>query len=196
MDIVKIVEIFALVTGVPYIILEVMQKDTMWYFGLATGLACAVSFYIQSLWASMGLNIYYVVMSIWGLYQWRKDSNVLHAEDEGKATIHLTRMSWKTVVWSLAIFVVGTAVLITVLHLLHDQESNLDAVVTVMSAIAMYWLGKSYPYHWVIWIVADALLVGLCLKMEMYWMTALYLVYIASAIYGFFHWRKNGAYVA
>lgn len=32
MDIVKVIEIFALVTGVPYIVLEVLQKNSMWYF--------------------------------------------------------------------------------------------------------------------------------------------------------------------
>ena len=41
MDIIGIIEVFALVTGVPYIVLEVLQKNGMWYFGIATGLACA-----------------------------------------------------------------------------------------------------------------------------------------------------------
>ena len=72
MDIIGIIEVFALVTGVPYIVLEVLQKNGMWYFGIATGLACAYSFAIQHVWSNMSLNIYYVVMSVWGLYQWRK----------------------------------------------------------------------------------------------------------------------------
>ena len=70
MDIIKIIEIFALVTGVPYIVLEVLQKNSMWYFGIATGLACAYSFGVQHLWSNMALNLYYVVMSFWGLFQW------------------------------------------------------------------------------------------------------------------------------
>ena len=73
MDIVKVIEIFALVTGVPYIVLEVLQKNSMWYFGIATGLACAYSFAVQHLWSNMALNIYYVGMSVWFLYQWRKE---------------------------------------------------------------------------------------------------------------------------
>ena len=47
MDIIGIIEVFALVTGVPYIVLEVLQKNGMWYFGIATGLACAYSFAIH-----------------------------------------------------------------------------------------------------------------------------------------------------
>ena len=193
--IIKAIEIFALVTGVPYIVLEVMQKNAMWYFGIATGIACAYSFAVQHLWASMSLNIYYVGMSIWGLYQWKKDSEKLKA-GESEAIIHLTKVSMKTVVWSIVIFIAGTAALIALLHVLHDQESSMDAVVTVMSAIAMFWLGRSYPQHWLIWIVADLLLTILCFRTGMYWMTALYAVYIISAVIGFFHWRKRGTYIS
>ena len=72
--IIKGIEIFALFSGLVYIILEVLQKNVMWYFGIATGLACAFQFYCQDVWASMGLNIYYVAVSVWGLIQWKRDS--------------------------------------------------------------------------------------------------------------------------
>ena len=84
MDIIGIIEVFALVTGVPYIVLEVLQKNGMWYFGIATGLACAYSFAIQHVWSNMSLNLYYVVMSVWGLYQWRKDSRLLEGDGGGQ----------------------------------------------------------------------------------------------------------------
>lgn len=201
-NLIQIIEIIALLTGVPYIILEVLQKDSMWYFGIATGIACAVSFAVQNLWASMGLNIYYVGMSIWGLYQWKKDEAKLtvakneHRNDDSKKGIHLTSINVRTVIWSAVLFIVGTAVLIATLRLLHDKESSMDAVITVMSAIAMFWLGKSYPQHWLIWIVSDCLLTALCFRSGMYWMTALYGAYIISAVIGFFHWRRNGEYVS
>ncbi len=63
MDIVQIIEIIALVLGIPYMICEVLQKNEMWYFGMVTSTACAIQFYLESNWANMGLNIYYVVMA-------------------------------------------------------------------------------------------------------------------------------------
>ena len=74
MDIVQIIEIVALVMGIPYMIFEVLQKNTMWYFGFFTSTACAIQFFLESNWANMGLNIYYVGMAFWGLYKWKKDS--------------------------------------------------------------------------------------------------------------------------
>lgn len=194
MDIIQIIEIFALATGVPYIILEILQKNSMWYFGIATGLACAYSFAVQHLWSNMALNLYYVVMSVWGLYQWRKDSKALEDNPE-QAEVHLTRMTWTTASWSAGIFIAGTAFLLWLLGRMNDSNAVLDAVSTMMSVVATYWLGRSIPHHWLIWIVADIILVVMCFSEGQYWLTALYSAYVASAAYGLFHWLKKGAYV-
>lgn len=220
---VRAIEIFALLTGLPYIVLEVLQKNAMWWFGIATGLACAVSFGVQHLWASMGLNIYYVAISFWGLHQWRKDRLRLEAGlgevsrssttsqaqvsssapmeerggvDELGAKVHLNRLSVRTAVTSAGIFIGGTILLVALLRLLGGSETSLDAAIAVMSAVATFWLAKSYRQHWCIWLLADALCTFLCFKSGLYWMTALYLAYAASALAGMRHWRRNGAYVS
>ena len=192
MDLIKAIEIFAFVTGIIYLILEIKQKNFMWVIGILTGVACAYSFGVQRLWASMGLNIYYVVVSVWGLYKWRKDSAKL---DDG-TEVHLAVLSKKTMLVSALIFVLGTALMVWLLHALGDSSTILDAVVTVMSAIATWWLAKSYPQQWLLWILADALSFALCLTSGMYWMAVLYLAYAASAVYGWYYWRKKGKYVA
>lgn len=197
--IIQAIEIFAMVTGIVYIVLEVFQKNTMWFFGIAMGLSCAFSFGVQHVWAQMALNLYYVGMSVWGIIQWRKDASRLGADRaDGKtaAVIHLRRLDKRTVLWSLFALVAGTALLIGALHLLDGSESHLDAVVTVMSAIAMYWLARTYPEEWLVWILADTLLTILCLRTQMYWMAALYASYVLAAIYGWFYWRRHGEYVS
>lgn len=196
MDIVKAIEIFALVTGIPYIILEVMQKNSMWYFGIASGIGCAVSFAIQGLWASMGLNIYYVFMSLWGLYQWKKDSDSLAMESASSSAVHLSRLTPGIIAWSAAVFLAGLAGLIALLSFLNDTETVWDAVVTMMSVVGTYWLAKAYLPHWIIWIVSDLLLIVLCAMTGMFWMSLLYLAYTISSVVGLVHWRRNGVYVA
>ena len=66
MDWIQAIEIFALVTGVIYLVLEILQKNAMWVVGILTSAACAFSFAYQQVWASMGLNLYYVAMSVVG----------------------------------------------------------------------------------------------------------------------------------
>lgn len=190
MDIILIIEIIALVMGIPYMVLEVLQKNTMWYFGIFTSTACAIQFFLESNWANMALNIYYVGMAFFGLYQWRKDSAAVEAD------VHLTRLTPKTALWSALLFIVGSGALVWALHLLHDSNPWMDAISTCMCVIGMIWLAKAIPYHWILWVIADSILVVMCLMAGKYWMTLLYLAYVIASTYGFFHWRKRGEYVS
>ena len=82
--VIQAIEIFALVTGVVYLVLEILQKNSMWVVGILTSTACAFEFAITHVWASMGLNLYYVVVSVIGFIQWRKASEAV-----GEGEIHL-----------------------------------------------------------------------------------------------------------
>lgn len=191
MDWVQAIEIFALVTGVIYLVLEILQKDAMWVVGILTSTACACSFAYQHVWASMGLNIYYVVMSVVGLVQWRKDGSKV-----AEGAIHLNPLTKKTVLWSAVLFVLGSLAMIWLLRAIGDAEPRLDGTATVLSIIGTWWLAQSYLQQWLIWIVADILTTTLCLVTGQYWMALLYLAYIGSAVYGYIHWKKKGIMVA
>lgn len=190
---IKIIEIFALVTGLAYLVLEIQQKNLMWVLGILTGIACSFSFAVQHLYASTGLNIYYVAVSFWGLYQWKKDAGKL--SDDAGSSIHLNKLGVRTMVISAMVLVVGSIALIALLKAIGGSETQIDAVTTVMSAIGTWWLAKSYPEQWLVWIVADLMATVLCLTAGMYWMTALYFAYTAGAVYGYVHWRRNGKIV-
>lgn len=189
-QIIQAIEIFAMVTGIAYVVLEILQKNAMWVLGILTGAACAFEFAVTHVWASMGLNIYYVVMSVVGLIQWRKASEAV-----GEGQIHLSAISRKVYGLSAVLLLAGTAVLTPVLRAAGDPAPLLDAVAVTLSAIGTWWLAQSYLEQWFLWIVADILTTSLCLGTGQYWMAALYLVYIGSAVYGWFHWKKRGKYV-
>ena len=187
MDWKEIIQIAALLTGIPYIVMEILQKRAMWVIGFLTGAACALAFAADHNWGQMGLNIYYVVMSAVGLYSWKKD-----AQKAGKGVIHLRKLDRKTAVWSAAGFVIGSLALAFVLRLLGDGVSTLDAAATCLSIIGTVWLARSIPEQWILWIVADIMTSFLCFSQGNVWMGILYVAYILSAVYGFVHWTRNG----
>lgn len=209
-------EIFTLVTGVAYIYLEVRQKNFMWIVGLVTSAAAVYVFTDRGLYATAALNVYYLAVSFWGLYQWRHDSRILGNKDlagdagncmgkeavekakEGgdKAdVIHLRRLTARTAVVSAIVYSVSAALLIFLMEKIGDSMSFLDAVVTVLGAVGTWWLSRSYKEQWLLWIVADILTVVMCLMQDMYYMSALYVVYTACAVYGYFHWKRCGIYI-
>lgn len=189
-SIIQAIEVFAMVTGVVYLVLEILQKNSMWVVGILTSAACAFEFAVTHVWASMGLNLYYVVMSVIGLIQWRKASEVI-----GEGEIHLARIPKAVAVWSAGLFVVGSLVLMQVLRISGDPAPSLDAVAVTLSVIATWWLAQSYLQQWLLWIVADIFTATICITTGQYWMAALYLAYIASAVYGYFHWKRKGKYL-
>ena len=190
-------QIFTLVTGVIYIVLEIRQKNFMWVVGIATSIAAMWVFFRQGLYASFGLNTYYLVTSLIGLWQWRKaKAGMAEAmETEDADAVHLHRLSWRTVLVSLAVAVAGIFALAELMELLENPMSYLDAAVAVLSAVATWWLVRSYIEQWWLWIVADTLSTILCATQGMWWMAALYAAYTLSAVYGYVHWKRKGLYI-
>ena len=194
-------QIFTLVTGVIYIILEIRQKNLMWVVGIATSLAAMWVFFRQGLYASFGLNTYYLVTAFIGLWQWGKDRQRLGTVTPKKSkkknipTIHLNRLPLKTVIVSVVAMIVGTYGMAQLMELLENPMSYLDSAVTVMSVVATWWLVRAYIQQWWLWIVADALSAVLCATQGMWMMTALYGAYSLSAIYGYIHWKRYGQYI-
>ena len=204
-------QIFTLVTGVIYIILEIRQKNFMWVIGVLTSVAAMWVFFRQGLYASFALNTYYLVTAFIGLWQWSRDKKklvaeggsdvVAEAQPEGDR-IHLNRLTAKTVVASAVVMVLGTFGLVELMQWLNSagilQEnpmSYLDSAATVLSAIATWWLVRSYIQQWWLWIAADLMSTILCASQGMWWMTALYAAYTLSAVYGWAHWKRNGRYI-
>ncbi len=218
-------QIFTLITGIAYIVLEIRQKNFMWVVGIATSLAAMWVFFRQGLYASFGLNTYYFITAFIGLWQWRRNKKILSDASSAMSsssvmpnpssimssevgtspsdTIVLNRLSWKTVIISAVVTVIGVVALSWGMGYLHDfgllaenPMSLLDSAVAVSSAVATWWLVKSYREQWWLWIVADAMSVALCVSQQMWWMAALYVAYVAAAGYGLYYWKCCGVYLS
>ncbi len=191
-------EIFTLVTGVIYIILEIRQKNLMWVVGILTSVAAMWVFFRQGLYASFGLNTYYLVTSLVGLWQWRKDMDKVSGDPDAPedGCIRLKRLSFKTLVLSALAVVAGTVALAYLMELLENPMSYLDSAVAVLSAVATWWLVRCYIQQWWLWIAADTVSTILCASQGLWWMAVLYAAYSISAVIGYIHWKKHGRYIA
>ena len=190
-------EIFTLVTGIAYMILEIRHHNFMWVVGVFTSLAAMWVFFSQGLYASFGLNTYYVITAFIGLCHWRRDKRILLGEDASSTgtqdeVIVLNRLSFKTAFVSLIVAVAGTFALAWIMELVENPMSYLDSAVAVLSAVATWWLVRSYIEQWWLWILADTMSTILCLTQEMWWMAVLYAAYTVSAVVGLRYWHRHG----
>ena len=206
-------EIFALITGVVYIVFEIRQKNFMWVVGIATSLASMWVFFRQGLYASFGLNTYYFITAFIGLWQWARYKKQVETEVSATSdmtakvssgdVIVLNRLRWQVVAASAAVCIAGTLALSCGMDFLHEKGilaenpmSLLDSAATMLSVVATWWLIKAYIQQWWLWIIADLLSVILCVTQQMWWMAALYLAYVISAVIGLHYWNTRGVYLS
>ncbi|MDR3141659.1 MAG: nicotinamide mononucleotide transporter family protein [Tannerellaceae bacterium] len=85
-------EYFGVATGLLYLALEIKQRPAMWVTGFVTSLVYAFVFFFAKLYADMGLQVYYVLISIYGFRLWTgkgpsgKASAPEEASPSGKAS--------------------------------------------------------------------------------------------------------------
>ena len=192
-------QIFTLLTGVAYVILEIRQKNLMWAVGVVTGIAAMWVFFRQGLYASFGLNTYYLFVSFWGLWQWsrtkRLAKDALPTEDEGGDVICLRHITPNVLAVSVLLAVAGTVALSLLMERFENPMSWLDSSVAVLSALATWWLGRSYLEQWYVLIAADCVSVLFCISQGSWWMVVMYVFYTVAAAYGLVHWKMHGKYV-
>jgi len=139
------------------------------------------------------MNIYYVVISIYGWYYW------LHGSGSQETnTLRISTLTQKLVVILLIITACIYVVLVYMLkklpELLNVEVSELlywDAFTTAASIVATWMLARKIIQHWLIWIVVDAVSLGLYVYKGMYPTVVLFLVYTLMAFKGYIEWKKD-----
>ena len=192
----QFVQIFALVTGVVYMILQIFQNRLMWYVDLLTaGAALMIALFNSDsgswapLWAQAAMNSYFIVMAVIGIFTWKRYSKL------SDGALHVVRLHRKEGVTSAIFALAGAPLLCLILSLTNDPEPFADGLSMTFSIIAAWFLTRSHVEQWVMWIIADLLVIVLYANQGAWWMVALYYCYIISSVIGYTHWRKNGTYV-
>ena len=73
-----------------------------------------------------------------------------------------------------------------------NPMSLLDASIAAISAVATWWLVRSYLEQWWLWIASNLLSIVLCAMFGMWWMMLLYVAYVVSSVIGLRYWKKHG----
>ena len=191
------IEYFGFITGLLYLFWEIRQNNLMWVVGILSAMAYIAVFAQSGLYAAMSFQVYYLVVSIYGLYVWHRDKKrgkvSENENDEACNNLVYRVLDWKMVLAStfasLAIFFL---LYIVLEKFAGDPMPAADAVITALSIVATYWLGRLYIHQWILWIVVDLLSVFLFFFFFLYPTALLYVLYTVCAVYGFVHWTKKG----
>lgn len=181
----NVIEIFTLVTGLVFIIMQIMQHKYMWYMNIVTAAGALVIALASRFWANAALQAYFIVMAIVGIIKWKRLRS-----GEKNEYIHVVKMPRSILGISAAITVLGGSLIYFILLRTNDPNPVADAISFILSIVAAWWLARSYIEEWIMWIIADGVALWLYASQAHWGMFALYVCYIISSFIGIVHWRN------
>lgn len=181
------IEIFGIITGILYVILEVKQNRLLWPLGIITSLAYVFIFFSGKFYADMGLQVYYVLISIYGWYLWSKGST--KSPNGELPVVRATRQ--QAILLSLA-FIASWVGIFFVLDRCTDSTVPLgDSFTTALAIVATWMLTRKIIEQWFLWIIANIVSIGLYIYKGLYPTVILYAVYTVMAVYGYVEWKRS-----
>ncbi|MFY0608210.1 MAG: nicotinamide mononucleotide transporter [Cyclobacteriaceae bacterium] len=137
------------------------------------------------LYADMGINGYYFVMSVYGWYNWTNTS-------DDSAQIPITKMSQPE--WRMAMaFLIGIFLLIrwVLLSFTDSDVPNWDAATTSFALVGMWLMARKKIENWLAWIITDLVSIPLYLYKGLPFTAFQFLVFTVLATWGYFSWKKT-----
>lgn len=159
----------------------------MWPVGLLTSLFYIVIFYQTKFYADMGLQVYYVVISAYGLYNWMYGKK---GQSTGKLYISKIRLRQLIVLAPIAV-VLFAGLSYILIHYTDSPVPYGDSFTTAISIIATWMLARKILEQWLLWIVANAVSLALYSYKGMYPTTILFVFYTGLSVVGYIQWRKS-----
>lgn len=160
----------------------------MWVVGLVSSLVYVLVFFQNKFYADALLNLYYVVISLYGFWMWKLGKS-LSKEDE---THHsYTTLTWKlTVKLSIVTVAIFSLIYFVLIKYTDSPVPIGDSVVTTLSFVATWMLTRKMIEQWFIWMFVNSLSVYLFMYKDLKPTALLYLCYGILSVVGYLKWKK------
>lgn len=186
-------EILGVLLGFLYLVLIMQQNILGWYAAFGSTAIFSWLFWDVSLVMESGLNVYYLIMAIYGWWVWRGNDRAKESGEEITESVKLIQT------WSVQrhLLVIGGIVLISVATG-YGLEKNttaalpyLDSFTTWGAVITTYMVTQKVLENWWYWLVIDTVAVYLYIDRELYLVALQMMVYIVMIFMGWYMWSNE-----
>lgn len=178
-----LLEVFAVIFAIAYLLLAVRQNILCWYAAFFSTSIYIYLYWDVSLYMESILNIYYLLMAIYGWINW--------SNRKEKINLPIKEWSLNKHFYSI-IFIIFLSLLSG--FLLNNTEAArpyLDSFTTWGSVFTTYMVTQKILSNWLYWLVINCVGIFLNIDKELYLTALLLLSYQVISILGFINWRKS-----
>lgn len=175
----------AAVAGAISVYLSARENIWSWPTAIVNVVLYALVFYQAKLYADMGLQVIYAVLSIYGWYEWLYGG-------KNRTTLRVSRASVRE--WLIAIpvgMVFWLALGRSTAMLPGVALPYLDAALATLSLVAQWMMTRKILENWVLWIVADIVYVPMYVYKGLPVTAALYAIFLGLAVLGLRSWWRS-----
>lgn len=181
------IEVLGAVTGLIYLYLEIRQNIWLWPLGIVTSALYIYIFFVSKFYADMGLQFYYLAISIYGWWHW-----LYGGKAEAKDSLPVIRVDLKTVMILVPITIAIFGLIAFILVRYTDSPVPYgDAFTTALSITATWMLARKILDMWWLWMIVNAVSLVLYIYKGLYPTSVLFLFYFSMSILGYLQWRKS-----
>ena len=178
-------ELTAVALAVAYLLLAVRENIACWYMAfVSTGIYFFIFIDVQ-LYMEAGLQIFYLVMAVYGWYEWRFG---------GSRGDGVPINTWRPAQHATALVGIAAATGLSTWLLANYTDARLpllDSFTTWSAIVTTFMVARKVLENWVYWFVIDAVSIYLYLDRELYFTAALFAVYLIIIIFGFNAWLRR-----
>ena len=166
-------DITTAILGLLYIFLEVRESLWMWLVATIMQALGFVLYYQSGLYADCGMEIYYLIMTLYGFLSWkygkqfwkRRNDSEIRVEDDSQKRF-IAHVPLKSAIIMTALALACWAVIYYILITFTDSTVPLaDSFTTAFSIVGIWALAHKYLEQWFIWIaVISSLLPYIIIK--------------------------------
>ena len=177
-------ETLAVFLGIGYLLLAMRESSLCWYCAFFSTALYVWIFGDVSLYMESALNVYYMVMAIYGWLQWQRGG-------ADKSGVKIIRWTSKQHILGVVIILAAS---VTSGYLLSSNTAAklpyLDSFTTWGSVFTTIMVAQKVLENWLYWIVINSVSIYLYIDRGLDQTAAMFFLYLVLATIGFLTWKK------
>ncbi|NDI85961.1 nicotinamide riboside transporter PnuC [Undibacterium crateris] len=175
-------ELLSFVLSVLTVLLNIRQIHWAWLFSILSSALYGIVFFSSRLYGDSGLQMVFVVVSVYGWYCWLQGSK--QSQEMPVTSLNLMQRFAAILAW-----LSGFVILSLFLKTYTDTDvPYMDGFLTAGSLVGQLLLSRKKIENWLIWIAVDVLYVGLYLSKGLVLTAILYGIFVVLAAIGLKQW--------
>jgi nicotinamide mononucleotide transporter len=173
-----------MILAIAYLLLAIKQSLWCWVAAFFSTLIYSIIFFDVSLLMDSALNVYYLIMAVYGWYSW-KYGEKLQKEELNISTYSKIKNLKIAIILSIISCIFG--------YIMDNYTSAdfayIDSFTTIFAIFTTYMLAKKILENWIYWIIIDAISIYVYIQKGLNLTAILFAIYTVLAYVAYKNWK-------